>query len=212
MFSVRAFIGLSLLCFCAWHSLSSTSPFKLIQAGIYLLQTCHENAKNLGDSLLQIMNELANLVVFQDAKGSLASRALNEFDLDSVHFDFLDFERCLVAVWAVRHIPVPSGIGEYENRSSRYVSQTNLDDRRQLLRITSLVIRVGTIRLFAVFAIDPLNFKLMATLLECRVDVGARNARSPFNCGARTDHGAGISIFNFDQAYGFPFAVGQFLE
>jgi hypothetical protein len=49
----------------------------------------------------------------------------------------------------------------------------------------------------------------MAALLECRVDVGARNARSPFNCGARTDHGAGISIFNFDQAYGFPFTVQQ---
>jgi hypothetical protein len=108
MFSVRAFIGLSLLCFCAWHSLSSTSPFNLIQTGVYLLQTCHENAKDLGDSLLQIMNELANLVVFKDANGSLASRALNEFDRDPVHFDFLDFERCMIAVWAVRHIPVPS--------------------------------------------------------------------------------------------------------
>jgi hypothetical protein len=52
----------------------------------------------------------------------------------------------------------------------------------------------------------------MAALLECRVDVGASNARSPFNCGARTYHGASVSILNFDQAYGFPFAVGQFLE
>jgi hypothetical protein len=127
----------------------------LIQTGVYLLQTRHENAKNLGDSLLQVMNELANLAVFQDANGSLASGALNEFDLASVHFDFLDFERRMVAVRAVRHIPVPSGIGEYENRSSRYVGQTNVDDRRQLLRITSLVVCVGTIRLFAVFAMTP---------------------------------------------------------
>jgi len=102
-----------------------------------------EDAKNLGDSLLQIVNELANLAVFKDANRSLASRALNESDLDSVHLDFLDFERCMVAVWAVRHNPVPSGIGEYENRSSRYVGQTIMDGRRQLLRITSLVVRVG---------------------------------------------------------------------
>ena len=99
--------------------LHSSSPFNLIQTGVYLLQTCHENAKNLGDSLLQIVNESADIVVFQDAKGCLASRALNELELDSVHFNFFDFERCVVAVWAVRHIPVPSGIGEYESRSSR---------------------------------------------------------------------------------------------
>jgi hypothetical protein len=99
--------------------LSSTCSFNLIQTGVHLLQTCYEDAKNLGDSLLQIVNELANLVVFKDANRSLASRALNELELDSVHFNFFDFERCVVTVWAVRHIPVPSGIGEYESRSSR---------------------------------------------------------------------------------------------
>ena len=137
---------LSSAAFCRVVALHSISPFNLIQTGVYLLQSCYENAKNLGDSLLQIMNELANLVVFQDANGSLASRALNEFDLDFVHFDFLDFERCMVTVWAVRHIPVPSEIGEYENRSSRYVGQTIMDGRRQLLRITSLAVGEGTIR------------------------------------------------------------------
>ncbi len=62
------------------------------------------------------MNELANVVVFYDANGSFASRALHELDLHPTYFNFFDLKRRSVAVGTVRHVPPPLGIGEYKGR------------------------------------------------------------------------------------------------
>jgi hypothetical protein len=82
----------------------SVGPLNLIQARVHLLQTRHEHPENLSHVFLQRTNKLADIVIFKQTQGGLASTALYDFEFYPARFNFLDLKRSSVAMGAVRHV------------------------------------------------------------------------------------------------------------